>query len=352
MNAKVFLLSVLLPLTCHAQGFAGLGGPAADFTPVTAPAALEFPRDHAPHPGFRVEWWYLTANLTSADGTEYGAQWTLFRSGMAPGPEPAGWDSTAIWMGHAALTTAAHQYFAETFARGGIGQAGVTLDPFTAWIDDWAMTGAARPGDALADLSVRAGGADFGYDLRATSDRPPVPQGDRGFSVKSEVGQASYYYSQPFYAVEGTLTVAGRAVPVTGKAWLDREWSSQPLAENQLGWDWFSLHLDDGARVMVYRMRHRDAPPFVLGTWIAADGAPTPLRSDQIVLTPRGATEVAGRRMPTQWRLGIADFGLSVDTEPLNAQSWMGTLYPYWEGPIRISGSHAGRGYLEMTGYR
>ena len=29
----------------------------------------------------------------------------------------------------------------------------------------------------------------------------------------------------------------------------------------------------------------------------------------------------------------------------------MGTSFPYWEGPISFSGSHAGVGYLEMTGY-
>ena len=29
----------------------------------------------------------------------------------------------------------------------------------------------------------------------------------------------------------------------------------------------------------------------------------------------------------------------------------MGTSFPYWEGPIAFRGSHAGVGYLEMTGY-
>ena len=41
----------------------------------------------------------------------------------------------------------------------------------------------------------------------------------------------------------------------------------------------------------------------------------------------------------------------SVETLPLNAKSWMGTSFPYWEGPISFAGSHAGVGYLEMTGY-
>jgi len=26
-------------------------------------------------------------------------------------------------------------------------------------------------------------------------------------------------------------------------------------------------------------------------------------------------------------------------------------MFPYWEGPVFATGSHEGRGYLEMTGY-
>lgn len=352
MNARALLIAAFLPVAAHAQGYAGLGQSAAGFTPVTAPAALEFPRDHGVHPGFRIEWWYLTANLRAADGTDYGAQWTLFRQALSPGPEAPGWASNAAWMGHAAVTSAERQLSAETFARGGIGQAGVVLAPFQAWIDDWSMTGGSGPGDALADLTLHAQGPGFAYDLAAHTDLAPVPQGEAGFSVKSDAGQASYYYSQPFYRITGTLTLDGKPVPVTGQGWLDREWSSQPLGPGQLGWDWFALHLDDGAKVMLYAMRNRDAAPFLLGTWIDAGGRPTPLRADQISLTPRAWTEVAGRRIPTEWRISVPDHGLAVDTEPLNAQSWMDTAYPYWEGPIRLSGSHPGRGYLEMTGYR
>ena len=178
-----------------------------------------------------------------------------------------------------------------------------------------------------------------------------MPQGDRGFSVKSELGQASYYYSQPFFAADGHLTVDGRDIPVTGKAWLDREWSSQPLTADQAGWDWFALHLDSGAKVMLYRLRDKDGSAYLAGTWIDADGRPLPLTPDQIVTEPRAWAEVAGRRLPVAWHLAIPDFGLAVDTEPLNAQSWMGTAYAYWEGPIRFAGSHGGRGYLELTGY-
>jgi predicted secreted hydrolase len=346
------LLALLLtPGSGQAQGFAGLGTDAEGYARVTPPAALAFPRDHAPHPGFRIEWWYVTATLTGADGTPYGAQWTLFRQALSPGPADDGWESPELWMAHAAVTTPTEHHAAETFARGGIGQADVTLAPFRAWIDDWQMIGRDGQGDALATLELRAGGDDFAYDLGLATAHAPVAQGDRGFSVKSERGQASYYYSQPFYEVTGTITLDGAPIPVTGQAWLDREWSSQPLDSDQEGWDWFALHLDGGEKLMLYRLRHATGPAFLAGTWIAADGTPTPLAPDEIVAEPRQIAEVAGREIPVGWHLEVPGRGLAVDTEALNAQSWMDTAYAYWEGPIRFSGSHSGRGYQELTGY-
>ena len=343
--------ALALPTLASAQGYAGLGTDAEGFAPVTPPARLAFPRDHGPHPDFRIEWWYVTAVLAGSDGTLCGIQWTLFRQAMAPG-EVAGWESPQVWMAHAAVTTATDHRFAETFARGGVGQAGVALSPFRATIDGWSLTGPDDDaGDSLATLALRASGPGFAYDLALATDRPPVRQGVAGYSVKSELGQASFYYSQPFYTAAGTLAIDGRQFPVTGQAWLDREWSSQPLTTDQDGWDWFALHLPLGEKLMVYRLRNGDGTAYHAGTWIASDGTPAPLPRAAIAAAPTAWTEVAGRRIPASWRLAIAGHGFAVDIVPLNAQSWMGTTYAYWEGPVAFNGSHAGRGYLEMTGY-
>lgn len=351
MSVRLLAFLFLVPAMALAQGYAGLGGGATGYLPVTRPAALQFPRDHGPHPGFRIEWWYLTANLRDAAGADYGVQWTLFRIPLSPAPEAPGWRSNQIWMGHAALTTGTAHRYAETFSRGGIGTAGVALVPFRAWIDDWRMTGMPGAGDALASIAVSATGDGFGYDLRATTTRAPVPQGEDGYSLKSPGGAASYYYSQPFYSVQGTITLDGGVIDVTGQAWLDREWSSQPLRPDDAGWDWFSLHLATGEKVMAYRFRKADGTASLAGTWIDAEGRPVPLADSEIVITEGARSTVAGREIPTSWRIAIPSRGLAVDTEPLNPQSWMGTTFAYWEGPIRFSGSHDGQGYLEMTGY-
>ncbi|KPN89976.1 lipocalin-like domain-containing protein [Pseudomonas nunensis] len=351
MRIKVGMLMLLALLsgcdnsTPEQKGFAGLGGEAAAFTPVVPGRVFSFPADHGPHDGFRIEWWYVTANLKDDKGQEFGVQWTLFRSALKATPEVPGWGNQTIWLGHAAVTSATAHHAAERYARGGVGQAGVNVAPFKAWIDDWRFSG------PLADMQLSARDKGFSYQLRLVSSRPLVLQGDKGFSQKSEQGQASYYYSQPFFQANGSLEIDGKTYTVSGPAWLDREWSSQPLTANQSGWDWFSLHLDSGEQVMLYRMRQKDGAPYVTGTWIDAQGQTQLLHGDDISLTPGDTAKVAGHSMPVRWSIKIPGKHLDITTTALNPNAWMNLRIPYWEGPVRLSGSHAGQGYLEMTGY-
>src|SRR6184192_2340645 len=105
-----------------AQGFAGLGMNGGGFASVIPGKTFAFPADHGPHPDFRIEWWYVTANLRDAAGAALGIQWTLFRLASRPGPQAEGWASQQLWMGHAALTRADIHRTSEKFARGGVGQ--------------------------------------------------------------------------------------------------------------------------------------------------------------------------------------------------------------------------------------
>jgi predicted secreted hydrolase len=349
-------LAWLAPPATFAQavdkGFAGLGADAAGFDQAIPGTPLVFPRDFGAHPSFRTEWWYLTANLEDESGAAYGVQWTLFRQAGAPRDERQGFANQTVWMGHAAVTSATEHLFAETFARGGVGQAGVTAEPFRAWIDDWSF--AARPealGAPLSRATLSAIGPGFRYAFDLDADKPVVLQGDKGLSRKSDDGRASYYFSQPFFKIEGVLALHGRSVKLSGLAWMDREWSSQPLAATQKGWDWFSLHFSTGEKLMVFRLRDRAAPDFYAGTWIGADGAAQALDRKDIELTPLSQTHLAGRDLPISWKLLVKSHGVAVETAPVNPASWMATIFPYWEGPIRFHGSHEGRGYLEMTGY-
>ena len=269
MNAKILVLICLSPMSALAQGFSGLGTDAEGFATPQSDPIFSFPTDHGPRPDYRIEWWYLTANLTGPDGTPYGLQWTLFRSALAPG-EAEGWQSPQIWFAHAAVTTPGEHLTTERFARGGIGQAGVQSDPFRAWIDEWSLEG-----PIFDNMTLTAKGPNFGYSMSLNAEGPLVFHGDNGYSIKSVEGQASYYYSQPFFRIDGILTLPSGDVPVTGSAWLDREWSSQPLSNTQSGWDWFSLSFAGGSKLMAFQLRQADGSQYSSSTWIGPDGAAT-----------------------------------------------------------------------------
>lgn len=340
MNVKAWLFC-LLPVAASAQGFAGLGTDAAGFAVPQPDPVFSFPADHGPHPEYRIEWWYLTANLQDAEGTPYGLQWTLFRSALAP-TSREDWGSPQIWMGHAAVTTPDNHYVSERFARDGIGQADVVADPFAAWIDDWTLAG-----DWIT-LDMTASGANFAYDMALTAQGPLIFHGDAGYSVKSASGQASYYYSQPFFDIAGTLHLPEGDIAVTGTAWLDREWSSQPLADNQTGWDWFSLSFDDGNKMMGFRLQQTDGKNFTSATWITVDGTTTAYSDGFLTATPLAQN---AEDVPVKWQVALPVQGVDVTVTALNENAWMTTSVPYWEGPVTVEGSHSGVGYLEMTGY-
>ena len=345
-RSLIAFLLLLWPIIASAQGFGSLGTENEGFERPVRGHVLQFPEDHGSHPTFSIEWWYVTATLDGADGRSYGIQWTLFRSALAP-EDGTGWGTPQIWMGHAAITTPEDHFVAERFARGGIGQAGVEADPFHAWIDEWSMEG-----PSLNDIRLTAQGSDFQYDLNLDATRPFILHGDGGYSVKTPDGQASYYYSQPFYEVEGTLSLPDGPVEVTGQAWLDREWSSDQLGEGYAGWDWFGLKLEDGARLMGARMRAKDGgTAFSAATWIDADGTTTAYPDGAFSATPMEFANIAGRDVPVVWQIELPERNLISTVKALNPNAWMGTAFSYWEGPVSVSGTHTGRGYLEMTGY-
>jgi predicted secreted hydrolase len=338
-------LLLLASTKARAQGYAGLADEAAGYEPVLPGRPLVFPQDHGAHARFRIEWWYLTTNLTGDDGARYGAQWTLFRAALQPGAEGAGWADRNVYMGHAAATSASDHVFASTLARGGVGQAGVSAAPFEAFIDDWSFV---CENDQLWRIEAKAQG--FAYRLNLRAEGPLLLHGDQGFSRKSDQGQASYYYSQPFFrVVDGLLTLRGREAKVTGLAWMDHEWASQPMSPDQKGWDWFALHLPNGAKLMLFR--YRGATNHHAGTWIDPIGATRALSGDALALTPLAETTLGDHTLPTSWRVAVKSLGLDIETTPLNPRALNGSRNPYWEGPISFRGSHEGEGYLEMTGY-
>ena len=93
------------------------------------------------------------------------------------------------------------------------------------------------------------------------------------------------------------------------------------------------------------------ATPLLLAATLLTAVTAIPACAADIGITPKTPIEVAGRKLPVQWQIAIPSLRLAIETTPLNPAAWMGTSFPYWEGPIDFHGSHTGVGYLEMTGY-
>jgi predicted secreted hydrolase len=330
--------------------------PAAGFARAEAPRSFAFPADHGPHPDYATEWWYLTGNLASTDGSRFGYQFTLFRIGLAPGEpaDDASWRANQIYMGHFAISDidGARHHSAQRLARAAAGLAGAQAEPLSVWLGPWSVKGHGQP----FPLQVSADAGGFAIDLEILAgDKPAVLQGERGLSRKSAApGNASYYYSYTRLPTRGALRIGERTFAVRGDSWLDREWSSSALERDQAGWDWFALQLDDGRELMFYQLRYQDGRPhpFSSGVLVAADGHGLRLNAGDVTLTPQRYWEAPdGARYPVAWRLRVPTQAIDLQVQAAFDQQLMDHAVRYWEGAVTVAGSHAGRGYLEMTGY-
>lgn len=339
-----------------------LGGSSPEgFLRASTPRRFSFPADHAPHPGFRTEWWYFTGNLATAGGRRFGYQLTFFRVALSPSPveRPSRWGASDIIMAHFALTDVDGRQFhhAERFSRSALGLAGAGGHPLAVWLEDWS---AAETGDNPWRMRLTGRDDSVAVDLTVTAARPAVLNGAEGLSRKSgEPGNASYYYSLTRMETVGTVTVGGETAAVTGLSWLDREWSTSALGADQAGWDWFALQLDDGRDVMFYRLRRRDGDtdPWSSGTLVAADGTYRHLSRDEVRIQALDwwQSPASGIRYPARWRLNIPSEHLDLEIYPRIPHQELLVTVRYWEGAVQVKsrspGGPSGFGYLEMTGY-
>jgi predicted secreted hydrolase len=335
----------------------------AGFARVLEPREFRFPRDHGPHPEFRNEWWYVTGNLDAEGGRRFGFELTIFRFALAPDvpDSTSAWRSNQVYIAHLAVTDAIGQrfYSAQRFSRGAAGLAGAQSDPFRVWIDDWQMRAAGQAA-GREHWRLVAGDAGFAIDLELRALKAPVLNGEAGLSQKSaEPGNASYYYSISRWQSDGTLRVGDRRFEVSGLSWLDREWSSSALGDEQQGWDWFALQLADGSELMFYSLRRSDGTQdtFSAGTWITADGESRHLAAADVALSVTDTwASPAGGEYPAGWRLSVPSEELELRVTPVMDDQELFTTVRYWEGAVDVAGSRAGvdvsgRGYVELTGY-
>ena len=323
---------------------------------------FSFPRDHAAHEPYQIEWWYYTGNLTAKDGRRFGFQLTFFRTGVVLKPEnPSRWAVRDLYMAHFAVSDIDGESFHpfERLSRAGIGWAGADTAAYRVWNGDWEVR---LEGP---DHLLRARDEGFELELRLTPAKPEVIHGQGGVSRKGpSEGNATHYYSITRFNSAGRLVAGGEPFEVTGLSWMDHEFGTRILEPGQVGWDWFSIQLDDGRELMIFQIRRADGSvdPRSSGTLIDVDGRPTHIPFGELSVTPGELhrSPASPATYPIAWLVEVSAHGLSLsvtaafpDQELRAAES---TGVTYWEGSVEVRGRAGdglarGRGYLEMTGY-
>jgi predicted secreted hydrolase len=322
---------------------------------------FRFPSDHASHPEYKIEWWYYTGNVAAANGRRFGYQLTFFRMGLDYEPvNPSRWAVRDLFMAHMAVSDIAggRFHFAELLNRAGPGWAGAETSAYRVWNQGWE----ARL-DSGGSHVLRASEGGIGLDLVLEPGGAPVPQGEAGYSRKGvEAGNASEYYSLTRMPTRGLLRVDGAEFEVSGASWMDHEFGTSFLEPAQVGWDWFSLQLDDGRDLMLFQLRRSDGArdPHSSGTLVEGPRIVAPLAAPDFELVPdrKWKSSASGAEYPLEWSVRVPKRQLdlrvraAIDDQELRTPQSTGVSY--YEGAVVVTdatGRPCGRGYLEMTGY-
>jgi predicted secreted hydrolase len=329
------------------------------------PWDFQFPRDHGPHPDFRTEWWYYTGNLDGPDGEEFGFQLTFFRSALTPteAERASTLASNQVFMAHFAISDdqAARHYSFDRYSRGAAGLAGATGEPaFSVWLEDWRAEEIEPHVVRLQATALHEDGP-VALDLILRESRPVVFHGFDGLHQKGpEEGNASYYYSLVGLDTSGSVTTPAGSWPVTGLSWMDHEFGTSALSEDALGWDWFSLQMDNGAAIMLYGFRTASGNPvdLIKATVAWPDGRQERLGAEDFTITPTGewTSPITAITYPVAWEVSIPGMDTTLAVETIFDDQEMDVQFVYYEGAIHAEGtmlgeSTRGRGYVELTGY-
>jgi predicted secreted hydrolase len=320
-------------------------------------AAMHFPADFGAHPAQSIEWWYLTGLLGDAGGPpRYGYQLTFFRlPGPAAADHPSGLAAKQLLLGHVALSDlgAQKQRHAQRLLRALPGAVQATTGDCDVKLRDWTLK--------RTDDGYRAGftGPGFSMALDLTTPDAPLLQGEGGLSRKGpDPAQFSHYYTRPQLATQAALTLDGRRQQLTGRAWLDHEWSDRYLGETA-GWDWLGVNLDDGRALTLFQLRRKDGSRSYAGGSLRTPGQPDrSFTPEEVEMKPlrHWTSPATGARYPVEWQLkspaGEMLLGAYFDAQEIDARNSSGLVY--WEGASRLFDLQKrplGAGYLELTGY-
>lgn len=342
--------------------FAGKAGNLRDGTEFD-PVSL--PRDLAAHANAQTEWWYYTGHAVTSLGREFGFELVFFKRRTdldKLAVVPLRLLGNPFYFAHFAVTDKTNKTFTYAHRKSANRQfdlpASANEEHFHLTLGDW--TARAANGSHIIRASIDEKTV---FEASLTPRKAVVLNGENGVSFKDE-GEASRYFTYTRMSLEGDLAIDGNVEHFTGSAWMDREFGTWAPTENQKGWDWFSIQLDNDTELMVYQLRNSKGEPssFSTGCFNAADGTLTRLKSSEFVIVPlkKWKSSRSEGEYPSGWRLEVSKLGLELNIQPVLADQELDTrgttMIVYWEGACDVTGSIKGeavngRAYVELVGY-
>ncbi|RDE51898.1 MAG: hypothetical protein DVS81_02965 [Candidatus Accumulibacter meliphilus] len=320
----------------QAAAAASANAKAGNLLPVMLPA------DDAVHDKL-TEWWYYSGHLQTNSGEKYSFHLASFlRRGTL---------THTVFHGSLLDHQTEKRYTEQARTAGN--PADGRRDGFNFSFGNWQLQG-----NSERHLAKMAG-KDFSLDLQFVDKNPPVLHQAPGTPIAGLLDFAaagkSYYTSRPRMSVQGTLTLHGEQKAVLGEVWFDHQWGDFEAAK--LRWNWFALQLSDGADIMIFELFDRQGKPVQrMGTY-TRNGTISALGDGDIGLSSSGRwkSPASGVSYPLDWTLSIPSKGVQLQVDPVIRASEFDarttTLNVYWEGAIKLSGSHSGVGFMELSGY-
>lgn len=332
-----------------------------DFEKAIEIREFTFPEDYGAHPEYLTEWWYYTGNVETEEGRHFGYQLTFFRRAIPTvisENRSSDWSTNQIYLAHFAITDTQrnNHLVSDQIGRNANNLAGTAVDPyFSIWLNNWQIT---QTDDNT--FLMKAAVDNFEVDFLLENSKPEVFHGEGGLSQKGDqIGNASYYFSQTRLDTNGRLRIDYQWFEVSGLSWMDHEFGTSTLGANQVGWDWFSMQLDNQTEMMLFQIRNEDktVSQFSSGTFIGQNGETTYLSNKELAIEVIDTWKNKnGYEYPIQWRVSIEKLGLDLEIVPVMKDQEMDLFFQYWEGAVFISGTVNGEiiegfGYVELTGY-
>jgi predicted secreted hydrolase len=328
---------------------------------------VNLPRDLYAHRGAQTEWWYYTGHAETASGDRFGFELVFFKRRTDLDKfslVPLRLLGNPIYFAHFAVTDYRGKNFRYAHRKSSNGwfdyPASASERHFHLRLGDWSVREAGGAHVLRATI-----GADLIFEATLTPAKKAILNGreKNGVSYKDE-GEASRYFSYTRMEMEGDISRRGETEHFTGAAWMDREFGTWTPTENQKGWDWFSVQLNNNTELMCYQLRDgkNAVSGYSSGTFVDENGDFTPLSHEDFSIEPTGfwkspRTEAT---YPSGWKIKAPKFGLDLTVTPVIEDQELDTrgttMIVYWEGACEVSGtvneqSISGRAYVELVGY-